>query len=433
MLRVLIIAYSSYVRDGRVKRHAEALAERGDHVDVICLADPQLRSGNGVSAIGIEMPRYHGGSRIAYVGSYIQFFTRAAATALRLSRPQRYDVVIVCSIPDAVVLCALPLKLLGSRVILDVHDTMPELYRDKFGGRKGALGARLLMLEERSSAWLADRVLAVHDLHRSRLEDAGIPSQKIRVVLNSPDSKIFSRAPNHGKAGANRLTMVCHGTVTRRLGLEVAFKALQLLGDKSAGVSLIVIGKGDYLDQAQAQVAAMKLHDRVSFLPPVPIEELPEILTQADVGLVPNRPSSATHLMLPVKLLEYATLGIPIISARLRTVEHYFGDDAIRFFEPGNAADLAAAIAELRANPERGAALASRAWEVAETLSWKHQRKRYFDAIDSLIGARAVAPLRTAGVQPAGGQARVDQARKYRLSSAHLKTPGLKSSQELVA
>ncbi|HEY2106310.1 MAG TPA: glycosyltransferase, partial [Candidatus Binataceae bacterium] len=116
MIRVLIIAYSSYVRDGRVKRHAEALADRGDHVDVICLADPQLRSANGVTTIGIEMPRYHGASRVAYARSYLRFFTRAAATALRLSRPRRYDVVIVCSIPDAVVLCALPLKLLGSRV-----------------------------------------------------------------------------------------------------------------------------------------------------------------------------------------------------------------------------------------------------------------------------------------------------------------------------
>jgi hypothetical protein len=82
------------------------------------------------------MPRYHGASRIAYAGSYVRFFTRAAATALRLSRPQRYDVVIVCSIPDAVVLCALPLKLLGSRVILDVHDTIPSCIATSLAAQK---------------------------------------------------------------------------------------------------------------------------------------------------------------------------------------------------------------------------------------------------------------------------------------------------------
>jgi glycosyltransferase involved in cell wall biosynthesis len=390
MVRVLIIAYSNYVRDGRVKRHAEALARRGDHVDVICLADEQLRSDNGVTTIGIEMPRYHGSNRFAYVRSYARFFARATATALRLNRVQPYDAVVACSMPDAVVLCAAPLKLFGARLILDVHDTMPELYRDKFSDKRGALGARLLMLEERMSASLADRVLAVHDLHRIRLESAGIPANKIRVVLNSPDPRIFFPAPTRANFGPG-ITLVCHGTITHRLGLDVAFKALDLLGNERAWLRLMVIGRGDYLAQAKAMVAAMKLEDRVSFLQAVPIEDLPALLRHADVGLVPSRPSTATHLMLPVKMLEYATLGIPVLAARLRTIEHYFGDDAVRFFEPGNPRALAEAIRELQTNPEHRAALARRASEIAKILSWENQIGRFFDAIDSSINPKASA------------------------------------------
>ena len=155
----------------------------------------------------------------------------------------------------------------------------------------------------------------------------------------------------------------------------------------------MIIGRGDYLAQAKGIVAAMKLEDRVSFLPAVLIEELPTLLRQADVGLVPNWPSAATHLMLPVKMLEYATLGIPILAARLRTVERYFEDAAIQFFEAGNPAALAAAIQELQRDPERRAQLACRASEIAETLSWKHQSDRFFDAIDSLIYPKASALL----------------------------------------
>ena len=388
MARVLIIAYSSYVRDGRVKRHAEALALRGDHVDVSCLADTQLRSANGVTTIGIEMPRYHGANRIAYVRSYARFFVSAAATALRLSRARPYDAVIACSMPDEVVLCAAPLKLFGTRVFLDIHDTMPELYRDKFSDNRGALGARLLMVEERMSAWLADRVLAVHDLHRSRLEAAGIPAGKINVVLNSPDLKIFRPGALSRANGHPGMTLVCHGTVARRLGLDIAFKALALLGPEESPVRLMVIGSGDYLAEAKALVAAMKLQDRVSFVAPVPIEDLPALLARADVGLIPNRPSAATHLMLPVKMLEYATLGLPIIAARLQTIERYFGDAAVRFFEPGQPEALAAAIRELHKQPRRRRELARRASEIAETLSWKHQKDRYFDAVDSFAGSR---------------------------------------------
>jgi glycosyltransferase involved in cell wall biosynthesis len=89
--------------------------------------------------------------------------------------------------------------------------------------------------------------------------------------------------------------------------------------------------------------------------------------------------------MLPVKMLEYAALGIPIIAARLRTAEYYFDRASVRFFEAGNAEALADAIRELRADRERAARLARRARRVAASLSWERQRERYFDAIDSLL------------------------------------------------
>lgn len=383
MSRFLLIAYTGYVRDGRVKRHAEALAARGDQVDVICLASDELRSMNGVNLIGVEMPRYRGSNRAAYVRSYLRFFARAAAIALRRSFTAPYDAAIVCSMPDAVVVCAAALKLFRTRIMLDVHDTMPELYLDKFSGRRGTFGARLLRIEERLSASLADRVLAVHDLHRQRLEAAGIPARKIRVVLNSPDPRIFSNL--NGRATHNEFfTLVCHGTIARRLGLDVAFKAVAMLRDKIPKLRLMVIGGGDYLASAAEMVVQMELEDRVTFIPPVPIEEMPTALAQADVGIVPNRPSPATHLMLPVKMMEYAVLGIPIIAARLRTVEHYFGDGAAELFEPGDAADLAAAIQNLYTDRERARALARRASTLADELGWIHQREHFFGAVDEL-------------------------------------------------
>jgi glycosyltransferase involved in cell wall biosynthesis len=276
---------------------------------------------------------------------------------------------------------------------------MPELYLAKFGSRRGAFGARMLKLEERASAACADRVLAVHDLHRARLEEAGIPSRKIRTVFNSPDPKIFSAFVN-GKATdvvvndarAGKIpTLVCHGTITHRLGLDVALHALDLLRDFA--VRLLVIGNGDYIGRVRSLAAEMKLEDRVQFAPPVPIEQLPEALRHADLGLVPNSPSPATHLMLPVKLLEYATLGIPVIAARLRTIEHYFGQGAVSLFEAGNPSALAAAIRELCLDRELATERARRALAVAQSLGWTRQSACFFDAIDSLLcGKETNAP-----------------------------------------
>lgn len=381
-----MIAYTTYMHDGRVKRHAEALAERGDHVDVICLATDEQPITNGVNVIGLPMPRYRGASKSAYLRSYTRFFSMATQRALRMSLKERYDIVIVCTMPDAVIVCAILPKLLGSKVVLDVHDTMPELYRDKFGGARGAAGAKLLMLEERVSSWWADRVLAVHDLHRDRLEQAGVAAGKIHVVMNSPDTRIFDLHKN-GDSPPNEFTLMCHGTVTQRLGLDIAIAAVASLRAEIPELRLRVIGEGDRLAEARTLVDRLGMHNRVSFMDLVPVEKLPALLVKGDVGLVPYRPSSATHLMLPVKLLDYATLGIPVIAARLRTVEHYFGDGAVELFEPANVADLARAIRLLYNDPDLRARLVDRARCALEALNWLNQRTEYYRAIDSLLAA----------------------------------------------
>jgi glycosyltransferase involved in cell wall biosynthesis len=388
--RCLIIAYTTYMHDGRVKRHAEALAERGDHVDVLSLASNEPAVINGVNVIGLPVSRYRGSSKAAYLGSYFRFFVIAASKAVRLSLKQRYDVVIVCTMPDAVIVCAILPKIFGSKVVLDVHDTMPELYRDKFGGTRGAMGAKLLMLGERLSSWWADCVLAVHEPHRERLQDAGVAARKIKVVMNSPDTRIF-RTHRNSQPHSHEFTLVCHGTVTERLGLNLAISAMELLRADIPALRLKVIGQGDHLAGSRALVDSLGLNDRITFMDLVPVEQLPALLLTADVGLVPYRPSSATHLMLPVKLLDYATLGIPVIAARLRTVEHYFGNGAVELFEPNDVADLARAIARLHTDPELRLRLVARASRALEALTWESQRTAYLQAIDSLLNKRSSA------------------------------------------
>ncbi|MGH7905982.1 MAG: glycosyltransferase family 4 protein [Candidatus Binataceae bacterium] len=389
MARILIIAYTTYAFDGRVRYHAEALAERGDKVDVICLDGPALADTKGVRVNGLKIRRYRGQSRHQYVRSYLRFFWGAAARAVKLSMSGRFDIVIVCTMPDAMILSALPTRFFGSRIVLDVHDTMPELYRDKFGGRRGAIGARLLMAEERASAWLADRVIAVHEPHRRRLSAAGIPERKISVVANAPDPRLFNLVHNgNGHRPDSDFTIACHGTITHRIGIDILLDAMNLLRSSIPGLKLLVIGRGDYLEQAKKHAADVGVADITEFAAAVPLEMLPNLLTRASVGVVPNRATSATQLMLPVKLLEYISLGIPVVAARLGAIQHYFSEDSIGFFEPGNTEDLARALEEMYREPIFRAERAARARKSMESaLNWSSERKCYCSVIDSLLGA----------------------------------------------
>ncbi len=392
MARILIIAYTAYARDGRVKRQAEALTSRGDQVEAICLADGNVTDTYGVSVTGLRLPRYRGASRINYLRSYINFFSRAAALAVRRSLKERYDIVIACTMPDAAILSALPCRLFGSKLVLDVHDTMPELYLDKFGGRHGRIGARMLMLQERLSARLADRVLAVHDLHAERLHQSGVPQRKLVVIANSPDPRIFPVADTdwqsprrRSEPGDGPFSIICHGTISRRLGLDTALAALALLHERFPLIRLKVIGAGDHLNEVKVLSQNLGVESAVSFEPPVPIQDLAAKIGEANVGLVPNLASSATHLMLPVKLLEYATLGIPVICARLRTVEHYFTEKSVRFFSPNDAPQLAGAIEDLYLDPVLRDSLSNSAAKVVKSFSWPIHSQRFCHAVDSLL------------------------------------------------
>ena len=406
MARALVIAYTTYIHDGRVKRHAEALARRGDQVDAITLAAGKTGLINGVNVIGLEIPRYRGSSRVSYLKSYLSFFVAARRKALKsFSRDRVFDLAIVCTMPDAAILSALPLRRRGTKLVLDVHDTMPELYRDKFprpdrGDRRSHHEAGRTAERAVGGPGAGGPRTSV----RQRLADYGIRADKIRVVAQSPDDRIFSPEAAMTRDPAF-FTLMCHGTVTHRMGLEYRGARGRPTPDRIPQLRLMALGAGDYLNEIRALVSELNLQDRVILKDMIPIEELPRVLRTADVGLVPNRESSATHLMLPVKLLEFSMLGIPAIAAKLRTIEYYFGNGSVRFFKPGDINDLANGIEQLYRSPALRAAYAESARKVVDQISWPNQRGEFYRAIDSILPRCESVNPATVGQRQAGSVA----------------------------
>jgi glycosyltransferase involved in cell wall biosynthesis len=102
----------------------------------------------------------------------------------------------------------------------------------------------------------------------------------------------------------------------------------------------------------------------------------------ASVGLVPNRRDVATDYMLPVKLLEYVHLGIPVIAPRLLAIQYYFREDQVAYYEPGDVDELANCIRRLYANPDERAELALKSSEFAKRLHWDALKEELYKVID---------------------------------------------------
>jgi glycosyltransferase involved in cell wall biosynthesis len=388
---VCMIAYTDYTYDGRVRREAEALA--ADGFDVSCLtsmngAGPRQFTMDGVKVRELKVPKYQGKSVIGYLGSYLRFLMASSIECIQLLLKRQLDVVHVHNLPDFLVIAGILPRLAGRKVVLDIHDSMPETFATKFPKR--ALAARIIRLQERLSAWVAHRVICVNQPQRETLVGRGIPFSKTFICMNVPDPKIFGGfvAERRPAAAGPLFNIVYHGTMAERLGVDLIIRAVAQLRKRNPHVRLHLWGTGDDFPRFHHLVKELGVVDTVLFnRNGFPLQELPQHLRSMDLGVVGNRRSVATDLMLPVKLMEYVSLGIPAVVPRLRTIEHYFSPDMVAFYEPENVEALAAAIERLICKPGLRASQAGQAGEFLRRHGWEQGRAELVTFYRTLVAS----------------------------------------------
>jgi glycosyltransferase involved in cell wall biosynthesis len=377
---VCSVAYTHYRSDPRVRREAEALRWNGDDVTVLALREPgcaSIADVEGVSVVGLPVDRHRGDGVQQYLVSYAHFFAHAARHLTR--HPRAYDLIHVHSLPEAMVFAALAPKLVGRPVVLDVHDLSTEVFMSRRGSSPGPV-----RWAERLSLAFADRVVTVHDDYRQRITDRGVPPGKTAVVLNTPDDTLFPLLP----AGVPHRppTLIYHGTLVERYGLEVLLRALAGVRRRVAGVRLQLVGDGDFRPRVAQLAAELNLADAIDLSPgAVPVECIPPRIAAADVGVVPFIDDPFTRAILPTKLLEYVRMGKPVIVSRNPVVERYFTDDEVFFVKPGDVDAIVDAIERIVADPERAAQRAQRAQRFFDEHDWPAVRARFLSLVDEVL------------------------------------------------
>jgi hypothetical protein len=147
-LRICHVAYTFYENDNRVIRYAEAMAERGHTVDVIALRRPGLSTSgesNGVRVHRIQSRSINERGALSYLPKLLYFLINSMVRLTWLQLRHGYDIVHVHNVPDFLVFAALAPSLMGARIILDIHDILPELYAGKFGSTQRSSTYRALV------------------------------------------------------------------------------------------------------------------------------------------------------------------------------------------------------------------------------------------------------------------------------------------------
>jgi glycosyltransferase involved in cell wall biosynthesis len=387
--RILVIRQGRFPFDIRVRREVEALLSDGHNVDVLCVgrtSEPLLDRWQGARIVRLPIPHPRGGA-LGYLLEYGVFAAAAFLLASGLHLRRRYRLVQVHTMPDLLVFAALVPRLLGARVLLDLHETMPEFFATRFGRAPESVAVRAVGLAEQASIRFADRAITCTTLLKGAFVDRGASTEKIDVVLSSADESIFDTRryppqPRH----PGRFTLITHGTVEEHVGIDTAIEALALLADEIPGLELQVYGNGSYGDDLQRLAETRGVGDRVQFQRDwVPIDQLVDALARADAGLVAMKRDAFRDLVLSNKMYEFITMRRPILMSRTRAVEEYFDAKCFAWFESDDPADLARAIRRLHDEPQWAQELVEHASRGNERYRWVHHRDHYLEIVRRIL------------------------------------------------
>ena len=388
--RVAHVVHAIYPGDPRVRRQSDALTDAGYEVDVFALrqpGEPSEEVSGAERTIRLPLNRLFTGFA-GHLAEYAAFTAMAGWRLAREHRRRRYDLVQVATVPDFLAFAALPEKLAGVPLLLDLHEDMPEFFRDRF---QAPLLRPLLPLvtgATRASAAVADHLITVHEPLRQLSIARGVPPDKIGVVMNSADQRLFDPARHRRRPFMEdgTLRLVHHSNLQRIYGLDVAIRGLATLRPDLPW-RLDVYGNGPWRQPIEAAIAETRTGDRVTLHGRVLIDDLPALLAASDIGLVPSLPEPYLQYSLSTKLLEYAAMRVPAIASDLGTFRHHFTDAALRFVPGGDPAALARAVTELAADPEGTVAMGIEAQRQATAYDWEHQKATYLEVVDRLIAS----------------------------------------------
>lgn len=375
--RVCIIRQRAYY-ELPVRREAETLRDAGFEVDVICLGETghsRVEVDNGVRLHRLPLQRRKGGV-LGYLADYLSFFVLAAVKVTRLHLTHPYRVIQVNTMPDSLVFATLIPRLLGARVVLFMKEPTPELGASLY---RSPLAPFLLRIVERLALRYAHLVFTVTKQLKDTYVARGARSGKIHVVLNGPDPRHLLGQHDAVPSDASRYTVICHGSVEERYGHDTIVKAAKLVKDEIPGIRVRITGDGSYVGEMLELIDRLGVGEYVDYLGWVDMPTLVEELRQADVGVVAQKSSPYSNLVHTNKMYEYIVMGIPVVLTRLASVQEYFGDDAVRYFEPDDPSSLAEAILDLHRSPEKGRALLENARKLYEAYSWEAQSQVFLD------------------------------------------------------
>ena len=269
---------------------------------------------NGVEVVRVPSTSFERSKLGARAANYATYLTSALLHGLRGPRP---DVVLCMTDPPIVADIAL---LLARRyrvpLVVISQDVFPEI-AVQLNRLENPVAKRLLRGLVSLYLRRADRIVAIGDTMRRRLEEKGARPDRVRVIPNWVDtSRLVPREKANEwarKIGVDKKFVVMHsGNVGHAQDLDSLVRSATFLRDLE-DLSIFIIGTGARHAELVALAELLEV-DHVTFLYYQSRGVLPQSLSAADVHVVGLAPGLAGYVV-PSRLYGILAVARPVIVA----------------------------------------------------------------------------------------------------------------------
>lgn len=381
-------------------QYCNALARRGDSVDVLCIGrpgQPKHQVIDNVHLFRLQTREVNERTRFSYMWRLLRFLVISGSVLTWRNLSRRYTLIHVHNLPNFLVFSALVPKLLGTPVILDIHDLQPEMYGDKFKTPQNSWVFQTLVRTEKLAIAFSTHTIIANHIWHERLLSRSAPANKLTTIRNCPDPRFFHSYPRQARNG--KFLIVYPGSLNWYQGVDVAIKAFARVAGQMPNAQFHVYGAGPSKPDLIQLASKFGLSDRVLFHASVPATEIAKVMSSADLAIEPKQARSRfANEAASTKILEFMAVGVPLIVSRTTVHSYYFNDSMVKFFTPGDDAELAQYILELYRNSWLRERLVANARQHVDTNNWGVKQHEYLALIDWLVDPtqpRETAPADT--------------------------------------
>ena len=228
----------------------------------------------------------------------------------------------------------------------------------------------------------ADAVLTVSTELAKRFIDNGYPESRTQTIHYGYDATLF---PFSSTSPALTPTVVMHGSFdTHHLG-PLAIEAITQIARAKPETHFLFIGKETAaLENLTKRVRRSVRSANIQCTGFVDYKLIADGLGQAHVGIIPYESSVGTHSAFVAKMVEYAAVGLPVVSTPLSGVMAFFKNEASICFSKFDATQFAGDVLRLLDTHQPESDRQRLAKRVAAELDWKVICRKAVDRLEAV-------------------------------------------------